>query len=74
MLEVKATMDRFLFIFGLIVFFFSFVFLIFNFIGDFDSMVMVISILVMLNASIAIGISELLLRTNGKANESRSGD
>ena len=59
-------MDRFLLIFGIIVFFFSFVFLIFNFVGDYDSMIMVISVLVMLNASIAIGISELLSRTKGR--------
>lgn len=56
-------MDRFLFIFGIIVFFLSFIFFVMNLISDFESTVMVGSVLFMLNASIAIGVSEILTRT-----------
>ncbi len=55
-------MDRFLFIFGIIVFFISFIFFVMNFFSDFDSTLMVGSVLVMLNASIAIGVSEILMK------------
>ncbi|MCG1021235.1 hypothetical protein [Sutcliffiella horikoshii] len=56
-------MDRFLFIFGIIVFFLSFIFFVMNFFSDFESTIMVGSVLIMLNASIAIGVSEILTRT-----------
>jgi uncharacterized membrane protein YhhN len=56
-------LERFLFIFGIIVFFFSFIFFVMNFFSDYESAAMVGSVLVMLNASIAIGVSEILART-----------
>lgn len=56
-------MDRFLFIFGIVVFFFSFIFFVLNFIGEYDDIAMIISVFAMLNASIAIGVSEILTRT-----------
>jgi uncharacterized membrane protein len=55
-------MERFIFLFGLIVFFFSFIFFVMNFVGDYDGVAMVISVFAMLNASIAIGVSEILTR------------
>lgn len=56
-------MDRLLFVFGLIVFIVSFIFFVMNFVGEFDGMMMVITIFLMMNAGIAMGISELLQRT-----------
>lgn len=56
-------MDRILFVFGILVFFFSFIFFVMNFIGEYDGMAMIISIFAMLNSSIAIGVSEILSRT-----------
>ncbi|RXJ04416.1 hypothetical protein DS745_03255 [Anaerobacillus alkaliphilus] len=56
-------MDRFLFIFGIVVFFFSFISFVMNFIGEYEGIAMVISVFAMLNASIAIGVSEILART-----------
>ncbi|KPB03095.1 MULTISPECIES: hypothetical protein [unclassified Bacillus (in: firmicutes)] len=56
-------MDRFLFVFGIIVFFFSFIFFVMNFFSDYEGTTMVGSLLVMLNAGIAIGVSEILSRT-----------
>jgi hypothetical protein len=56
-------MDRFLFIFGIVVLFFSFIFFVMNFIGEYDGIAMFISVFAMLNASIAIGVSEILTRT-----------
>lgn len=61
-------MDRFLFIFGIIVLFFSFIFFVMNLFSDFESTFMVGSVLVMLNASIAIGVSEILTRTKNLKN------
>lgn len=55
-------MDRFLFIFGIIVFFLSFIFFVMNIISDYEGTTMVGSVLVMLNASIAICVSEILTR------------
>jgi uncharacterized membrane protein len=55
-------MERFIFLFGILVFFFSFIFFVMNFVGDYDGIAMVISVLAMLNASIAIGVSEILTR------------
>ncbi|WP_100405581.1 hypothetical protein [Bacillus solitudinis] len=55
-------MDRFLFIFGIIVFFLSFIFFVMNFFGEYEGLATVISIFAMLNASIAIGVSEILSR------------
>jgi hypothetical protein len=34
-----------------------------NFIGEYDGIAMIISVFAMLNASIAIGVSEILTRT-----------
>lgn len=56
-------MDRVLFVFGILVFFFSFIFFVMNFIGEYDGISMIIAIFAMLNASIAIGVSEILSRT-----------
>ena len=57
------TMDRFLFLFGIVVFFFSFIFFILNFFTEYDGTAMIFTVLAMLNASIAIGVSEILSRT-----------
>jgi hypothetical protein len=56
-------MDRFLFVFGILVFILSFIFFVMNFLGEYDGTAMIISIFAMLNASIAIGVSEILSRT-----------
>ena len=56
-------MERLLFVFGIIVFFISFIFFIMNFFTDYDSTAMVGSVLIMLNASIAMCVSEILTRT-----------
>jgi len=56
-------LDRILFVFGILVFFISFIFFVMNFIGEYDGTTMIISIFAMLNASIAIGVSEILSRT-----------
>ena len=56
-------MDRILFVFGILVLLFSFIFLVMNFIGEYDGTDMIIAIFAMLNASIAIGVSEILSRT-----------
>ncbi len=55
-------MERFLFVFGIIVFFFSFIFFVMNFFSDYESTTMVGSVLIMLNASIAVCVSEILTR------------
>ncbi len=55
-------MERLLFVFGIIVFFFSFIFFIMNFFTDYDSTAMIGSVLIMLNASIAMCVSEILTR------------
>jgi len=53
-------MDRFLFVFGIVVFAISLFILVMNFIGDYDGQALIMSVFGMLNASIAIGISEIL--------------
>ncbi|MGD6873628.1 hypothetical protein ACQCU1_15735 [Sutcliffiella horikoshii] len=55
-------MDRFLFVFGIIVFSFSLVFFVMNFFTDYDNTAMVGSVLIMLNASIAMCVAEILTR------------
>lgn len=55
-------MERFLFVFGMIVFFFSFIFFIMNFFTDYDSKAMIGSVLIMLNAGIAMCVSDILTR------------
>ncbi|WP_100404270.1 hypothetical protein [Bacillus solitudinis] len=53
-------MDRFLFIFGLIFFAFCLIFFVMNFIGEYDGLMLIGTLFGMLNASIAMGISEVL--------------
>lgn len=53
-------MDRFLFIFGIVVFAISLIFLIMNFIGEYDGLTLIVSIFGMLNASVAMGVSEII--------------
>ncbi|WP_010095575.1 hypothetical protein [Ornithinibacillus scapharcae] len=57
-------MVRFLLIFGIIIFAGSLIFFVMNLIGENDSMLMIGSIFGMLNASIAIGVSEILAKIN----------
>lgn len=57
-------MDRFLLAFGLIVFVISFIFMVMNFVGEYGGQGFIVSILVMLNASIAICVSEILNKVN----------
>lgn len=58
-------MARFLFIFGVAVFVICFIFFVMNFIGEYSESALIISVLGMLNASIAIGVAELLTKANG---------
>lgn len=53
-------MDRFLFVFGLIVFVASFIFFVMNIIGEYNGISFIVSILGTLNGMIAIGVSEIL--------------
>lgn len=53
-------MDRFLFVFGLILFAICLIFFVMNFIGDYDGMMLIGTLFGMLNASIAIGVSQIL--------------
>ena len=53
-------MDRFLLIFGIVVFAISLIFLIMNFIGEYDGLTLIVSIFGMLNASVAMGVSEII--------------
>lgn len=57
-------MDRFLLAFGLIVFVISFIFLVMSFVGEYDGQTFIVSVLVMLNSSIAICVSEILNKVN----------
>lgn len=57
-------MDRFLLAFGLIVFGMSFIFMVMNFVGEYDGQGFIVSIFGMLNASIAISVSEILRKVN----------
>lgn len=49
-------------IFGLLVFTGGFIFFVMNLIGDYEDIVFIGSVVVMLNAAIAIGVSEVLGR------------
>lgn len=60
-------MDRVLFVFGILIFFFSLMFFVMNFIGEYDGIVLIVSLFGMLNAGIAIGVSELLSRIKNLA-------
>ena len=53
-------MDKFLFIFGIVVFAICLIFFIMNFIGEYDELALIVSIFGMLNASVAIGVSEII--------------
>ena len=53
-------MDRFLLIFGIVVFAISLIFFIMNFIGEYKELALIVSILGMLNASVAIGVSVII--------------
>ena len=53
-------MDRFLFIIGIVVFAISLFILVMNFIGDYNGQALIVSVFGMLNAGIAIGVSEIL--------------
>ena len=53
-------MDRFLFIFGIVVFAISLIFFIMNFIGEYNELTLIVSIFGMLNASVAMGVSEII--------------
>ncbi|AQQ53149.1 hypothetical protein [Planococcus lenghuensis] len=53
-------MSKFLYIFGLLVFIASLIVFIVNFFGGFSGMIMVMALFFMLNASIAMGVSEIL--------------
>ncbi|WP_042147166.1 hypothetical protein [Paucisalibacillus sp. EB02] len=59
-------MDRFLFVFGLLIFVICLIFFVKNFIGDYDEMVLMWTLLGMLNASIAMGVSEIIGVMKGK--------
>lgn len=59
-------LNRFLFVFGLIFFAFCLIFFVMNFIGDYDGMTLIWTLFGMLNASIAMGISEILSIVKGK--------
>ncbi|ESU34082.1 hypothetical protein G3A_02970 [Bacillus sp. 17376] len=59
-------MDRFLFIFGLIIFAFCLIFFVMNFVGEYDGMILFGTLFGMLNASIALGVSEILRELKSK--------
>lgn len=56
----NKMMDRFLLAFGLLVFVTSLIFMVMNFIGEYDGQGFIVSVFGMLNASIAICVSEIL--------------
>ena len=58
--EGGEKMEGFLFLFGGLVFLFSAIFFIMNIFGAYDEMTLIVSLFALLNASIAIGISQLL--------------
>ncbi|MBU9721379.1 MULTISPECIES: hypothetical protein [Bacillaceae] len=60
-------MERFLFIFGLIVFAFCFIFFVMNFVTEYEGLTLLWTVFGMLNACIAMGISEILSVVKGKA-------
>ncbi|MGM7684799.1 hypothetical protein ACSVDA_22075 [Cytobacillus sp. Hm23] len=49
-----------MFLFGIIVLGFSSIFFVVNFMGEYDGATLIMSVLGMLNGSIAIGVSEIL--------------
>ena len=53
-------MGRFLLIFVIVVFAISLIFLLMNFIGEYNGLTLIVSIFGMLNASVAIGVSEVI--------------
>ncbi|WP_272480022.1 hypothetical protein [Aquibacillus koreensis] len=57
-----VSLDRFIFIFGILVFAACLIMFVMNLVGEYDGIVLLISIFGMLNASIAIGVSEILGR------------
>ncbi|WP_138420861.1 hypothetical protein [Aquibacillus sediminis] len=59
-------MDKFLFIFGIIVFVFCLIFFVMNFLGEYDGMILLGTVFGMLNASIAMGVSEILRALKSK--------
>lgn len=59
-------LERFLYIFGLIIFVFCLIFLVMNFIGEYDGLVLFGALFGMLNASIAMGVSEILSELKSK--------
>ncbi|RHW43337.1 hypothetical protein D1B31_01320 [Neobacillus notoginsengisoli] len=59
-------MNRFLFVFGLIFFVFCLIFFVMNFIGEYEGMALIWTLFGMLNACIAIGVSEILSVVKGK--------
>lgn len=61
-------MDRFLFIFGLIILAFCLVFFVMNFVGEYDGMTLIWTLFGMLNASIAMGVSEIISMVKDKKN------
>lgn len=58
-------MSKFLYIFGTAVFAGCFLFFVMNFVGEYSETTLIISVLGMLNASIAIGVGELLTKAKG---------
>lgn len=63
-------MDRFLYLFGMLVFAVCFIGFIMSFVGNDGDMLLVGSVFGMLNASIAMGVAEILQRQNRKTTNS----
>lgn len=59
-------MNRFLLILGCVVFAGSLITLVMNFIGEYEGTILIASVLGILNASIAIAVSEILSIVNKK--------
>ncbi|EDL66307.1 hypothetical protein [Bacillus sp. SG-1] len=57
---------RFLFLFGLVFFAGSFIFCIMNFFGEYNGRGFLLSLFGMLNASIAMGVSEILSKLESR--------
>lgn len=55
-----VILDRFLSVFGIVVFLGSLIFLVMSFFGESDGVTLIVSIFGLLNASIAIGVSDIL--------------
>lgn len=56
-------MAKFLYIFGIAFFAVCFLFFVMNFIGEYSESTLIFSVFGMLNASIAIGVAQLLNKT-----------